>query len=128
MADRRRQIAALRAKADSTTFPAEAEACRAKADELEAIEPKVGFRPGVTAESFDGIGAVNDFIRRYQHVYDEAAPRPNAAQWDRLRVNVGDLWDSAGGVFVSTTRPASSERIQVTVNHPGGSSYTIWVG
>ena len=39
-ADLRRKIAALRAKADSTTFPAEAEACRAKADELEASLPK----------------------------------------------------------------------------------------
>ncbi len=45
MADRRRQIAALRAKAESSTFPAEAEACRAKADELEALEPAPSYVP-----------------------------------------------------------------------------------
>lgn len=39
MSDSRRRIEALRAKADSTTFPAEAAALRAKADELEAALP-----------------------------------------------------------------------------------------
>ena len=39
MSDPRRRIAALRAKAESTTFPAEAAALRAKADELEASLP-----------------------------------------------------------------------------------------
>lgn len=39
MTDRRRKIAALRAKADSTTFPAERESLLAKAAELEGQEP-----------------------------------------------------------------------------------------
>lgn len=47
---RRRQIiTALRAKADSSTFPEEAHALRTKADELEAklgrIPPRPGWRP-----------------------------------------------------------------------------------
>lgn len=106
MADRRHQIAALRAKAASTTFPAEAEACRAKADELEALEPK---------RATSGIGAVDDFMRRYEHVYEETTARPSASQWDYLRARPGDLWDAAGGITV----------IQVTTT--AGESYTIWV-
>lgn len=38
--DRRRVVAQLRAKADSTPYPAEAVACRAKADEIEARYPE----------------------------------------------------------------------------------------
>ena len=45
MSDTRRRIAALRAKAASTTFPAEAAALRAKADELEAALPRRAAQP-----------------------------------------------------------------------------------
>jgi hypothetical protein len=99
VADRAHQIAALRAKAASTTFPAEAEACRAKADELEALEPK---------PVYEHVGGTNHFEN---------------LDWTGMKFSfrTGDLWDAAGGV-------TASQRIQVTVNHPGGSSYTIWVG
>ena len=47
MSDPRRRIEALRAKADSTTFPAEAAALRAKADEFEAsLPPAQVIHPG----------------------------------------------------------------------------------
>lgn len=67
MADRRRQIAALRAKAASTTFPAEAEALRAKADELEAKEAPIrgtGLRYEVLDEMADWRTAAKEWFDR----------------------------------------------------------------
>ena len=62
MSDPRRRIAALRAKAESTTFPAEAAALRAKADEMEAAQPKIPSRP---AESIGYDWLLNVATTRY---------------------------------------------------------------
>lgn len=56
MSDSRRRIEALRAKAASTTFPAEAQALRAKADELEASLPPPPVDPGCVYVSDWGNG------------------------------------------------------------------------
>ncbi len=79
MSDRRRIIAALEAKAASTTFPAEAEALRAKADELRAdLPPEPRYTP--PAGIMDG--TLTGWFAGY---------------------SVGDLWGAAGGVTVRVT-------------------------
>lgn len=75
------RIAQLRAKADSTTFPAEAAALRAKADELEAREPK---RPSIQGQRliyswFDEVRrpdpAMNDLYAKMAATMKEADAR-----------------------------------------------------
>lgn len=55
------RIAQLRAKADSTTFPAEAKALRAKADELEAKQPK---QPSYSGQGMTVRDIQAEFARR----------------------------------------------------------------
>lgn len=123
MADRRRQIAALEAKAASTTFPAEAEALRAKASELRAKTP--AQEPFVTCcwKNWPTRASWEDHARSHPR----PAQRPFASS-NFPTYQPGDLFDAAGGVYVGGKRWEKGERVQVTVNHPGGSSYTIWVG
>jgi hypothetical protein len=115
MSDRRRQIAALRAKADSTTFPAEAEACRAKADELAALEPAPKVQDGPVL-------APGNFF------YGQSI---------KFSFSPGDLFNAAGGVTVNfdsqpftgddSVRFRRAEPVEVTVTHPDGSTHTIRV-
>ncbi len=103
MSDRRRRIEALRAKADSTTFPAEAEALRAKADELAAKEPQ---RP------------------QHAYAYDEAS-RISDAIWERIRQSA----PVSPNVRIHSTADMAAETgfVQVRVTNVNGRSYTIWV-
>lgn len=122
MTDRRRKIEALRAKADSTTFPAEAAALRAKADELAAQEPK---RPPI----YDGLSARQGeaAARFYDGIFNS---QPTAANNVTIRFH-GNFFEQMGGIlftpppWATVADDAAANRVRVTdVN---GRTYWITV-
>lgn len=125
MSDRRRKIEALRAKADSTTFPAEAAALRAKADELAAQEPK----PRDAAANYQAWMAAQEAAFRQpppQQTPPQPQPKPTV-RYENVRV-YGNFFEQMGGIrinFSGATAHDAGQRVQVTdVN---GRTYWITV-
>lgn len=82
------RIAQLRAKADSTTFPAEAAALRAKADELEAREPK---RPNYVGQGTTARDVHAEYERSAAAYRERQRTR---ASGTRVTINFGGMADS----------------------------------
>jgi hypothetical protein len=114
MSDRRRKIEALRAKADSTTFPAEAAALRAKADELAKQEPVADRR----AQS----GPINTPGGGFY-------ARPTAANNVTIRFT-GNLFEEMGGIRVTQSWATAADDAvanRVRVTDVNGRTYWIAV-
>lgn len=114
MSDRRRKIEALRAKAESTTFPAEAAALRAKADELAAQEPSYTPPSGINT------GAAADWIT--------AKVQPNVT-YENIRFH-GNFFHEMGGITVNVAGfqfkvPPEKATNRVQVTDVNGRTYWI---
>lgn len=117
VSDNRRRIAALRAKAASTTFPAEAASLRAKADELE----------GKQAPSYVGQGTtVRDVQNEYARRAADWVTEPIRRYENIVRVH-GNFFEQMGGIRVTFGQYGQEPTEQGRVTDMQGNTYWITV-